>query len=93
MASKTYRFEHGLGKNEARKRIQPMLDELCRKYGLEYRDCGNDTCRLSRTGVDVIVAINENSIDATVDLNWLLEKTIREKLEDRLHQQMMSLLL
>jgi putative polyhydroxyalkanoate system protein len=92
MASKSYRFDHKLGLKEATKRADPVLAELASKYGLTREDQGGGKYRLSRTGVEASIRLTESTIEATVDLNWLLEKTVRLKLEDTLHRRITSIL-
>lgn len=86
MAEKTYRFGHRLGAEEARKRILPVVEDLCRTYGLSLGTPATDRISLTRSGVSADVAIGEQEVAVRVDLNWFLEKSIRKQVEDRLHQ-------
>lgn len=86
MADKTYRFGHRLGGEEARRRIRPLVEELCRTYGLSLDSPAGDRLTLTRSGVTADVAIGDQEVAVRVDLNWFLEKSIRKQVEDRLHQ-------
>jgi hypothetical protein len=92
MASKSYRFDHKLGLPEVTKRAGPALEQLAEKYGLTREDLGGGRFRMSRTGVEATIRLAEATIEATVELNWLLEKTVRLKLEDTLHRRITSIL-
>jgi hypothetical protein len=87
MASKEYRFPHDLGDAEAASRIRPVLDELLRTYQLNLDAPGGGKFRLHRTGVDANVTVSEKDILVVVELNWFLEKAIRSKLDDQIHEK------
>lgn len=86
MADKTYRFGHRLGGEEARRRIRPVVEDLCRTYGLNLEAPATDRLSLTRSGVTADVAIGDQEVAVRVELNWFLEKSIRKQVEDRLHQ-------
>ena len=92
MSTKEYRFPHDLGGGEARTRVKPFLDELVRTYGLTLESPTDQRFRLSRTGVDANVTVDEREIVIAVDLNWFLEKTVRSQLEDKLHAKLPQVL-
>ena len=92
MSTKEYRFPHELGVKEATARVQPVLDEIIRTYQLNLDTPADGKFRLHRTGVEANVAVNDLDIVVAVDLNWFLEKTIRNKLEDLLHQKFPAIL-
>jgi len=86
MADKTYRFSHRLGGEEARRRILPVVDDLCRTYGLTLQTPSPERLSLTRSGVTADVTVGDQEVAVRVDLNWFLEKSIRKQVEDRLHQ-------
>jgi hypothetical protein len=92
MATKVYRFLHELGSSEATARVRPVLDELLRTYQLTLDTTTAGKFRLHRTGVDANVTVGDNEILVTVDLNWFLEKAIRSKLDDQLHEKIRPIL-
>ena len=92
MATKEYRFPHELGETEAATRIRPVLDDLIKAYQLNLDAPADGTFRLHRTGVDANVTVGDNEILVTVDLNWFLEKAIRSKLDDQLHEKIRPIL-
>ncbi len=87
MATKEYRFPHGLGATEAGARVRPVIDELTRTYQLSLDAPVDGKYRLHRTGVEANVSVGDKDVVVSVDLNWFLEKAIRSKLEDQLHRQ------
>lgn len=92
MAAKTYRFSHDLGRELAIQRLEPALDSLARQYGLERLPPHDGKLVLRRTGVDAHVFVADGDVEIVVDLNWFLEKTVRERIEDALHKDIPPLL-
>ena len=92
MAAKTYRFPHSLGRETARTRLEPAIEGLARQYGLQRTDAEDGALALQRTGVDARVRIGETEVEVAVELNWFLEKTVRDRIEDALHKDFPSLL-
>lgn len=92
MAAKKYRFAHTLGRREALARLEPAIDGLARQYGLDRADDPDGTLTLQRTGVDASVKIADDAVEVAVELNWFLEKTLRDRIEDALHKDFPPLL-
>jgi len=86
MAEKTYRFPHAIGKESASQRLEATIESLSRQYGLARAELPDGATALRRTGVDAVVRFHEDAVEVAVDLNWFLEKTIRERIEDALHK-------
>jgi len=92
MASKDYRHEHDLGIDEAMSRLKPAMARMSDKYGLEMDVQGNDRIKLHRSGIDTFIVVKENEVTATVELSWLMEKTLRGTIEEGLTNKIPKLL-
>ena len=92
MAAKTYRFAHALGRHEALARLEPAIDGLARQYGLNRADTPDGTLTLQRTGVEARVQVADDVIEVAVELNWFLERTLRDRIEDAIHKDFQPLL-
>ena len=78
--------EHGLGKDEARKRVSGVADELCDKYGLKATWNG-DELKIDGSGIDGRIAVAEHSVDVKVKLGFalsMMSSVIRTSIEDAL---------
>jgi putative polyhydroxyalkanoate system protein len=92
MAAKTYRFPHALGRDAAIRRLEPAIAQIAGQYGLGRSDAPDGSLALRRTGVDAQVRVGETEVEVAVELNWFLEKTVRERIEDALHKDFAPLL-
>ncbi|NOZ01719.1 MAG: hypothetical protein GXP54_07500 [Deltaproteobacteria bacterium] len=92
MASKDYRHAHDLGIDEARNRLEPAMKKLADKYGLEVVEEGKDRIHLKRSGIDATISIGENEVVTTIELSWVLERTLRGTIEASLAAKIPKLL-
>ncbi len=92
MASKIYRFPHALGRQVAMFRLESAIDGLASQYGLNRVDTADGTLTLQRTGVDASIQVGDAEVEVAVELNWFLEKTFRDRIEDSLHKDFPPLL-
>ena len=81
MGKKTYTYRHSLGAAEAARRIEPAIEEMAKKYGLKMERGGDGRTRLSRTGVEAVIEVGDSEVSASVELSWMLEKTLRGQVE------------
>lgn len=91
MAKKDYKYEHSLGIDGAKERLEPELRRVSEKYGLSMEAKGN-TYTMKRSGVDVSIQVNEKDISATIELSWILEKTLRSQIEDALSKKIKGII-
>jgi len=80
------RREHGLGKDEAHKRVAGIADELCQKYGLNATWSG-DELTIDGSGINGRIAVDEQSVDVEVNLGFalsMMSSTVRTSIEDAL---------
>jgi putative polyhydroxyalkanoate system protein len=78
--------EHSLGKDEARKRVTGVADELCQKYGLTATWSG-DELKIGGSGIDGRIAMTEQSVDVKVKLGFalsMMSSVIRTSIEEAL---------
>ena len=83
--------EHGLGKDEARKRVSGVADELCDKYGLKAMWNG-DELKIDGSGIDGRIAVAEQSVDVKVRLGFalsMMSSVIRTSIEDALDKHLL----
>lgn len=92
MASKDYKYTHDLGVDGARERLEPSMKRLAEKYGMEMGQEGPGRILLKRSGIDVAVAVEETEVTTTIELSWVLEKTLRGTIEDSLTRKITKLL-
>ena len=78
--------EHSLGKDEARRRVAGIADELCQKYGLNATWSG-DELKIDGSGIVGCIAVAENSVDVTVNLGFalsMMSSVVRTSIDDGL---------
>jgi len=83
--------EHGLGKDEAHKRVAGIADELCKKYGLNATWSG-DELTIDGSGIKGRIAVDEQSVDVEVNLGFalsMMSSTIRTSIEDALDKHLL----
>jgi len=83
--------EHGLGKDEARKRVSGVADELCDKYGLKATWNG-DELNIDGSGIVGHIAVAEQSVDVKVKLGFalsMMSSVIRTSIEDALDKYLL----
>lgn len=84
--------EHSLGKEEARKRVADIADELCNQYGLSSSWAGDDL-KFTGTGVNGCIAVSEQRIDVEVKLGFalsMMSNTIRNSIEGSLDSHLLE---
>lgn len=77
---------HSLGKEEARKRVVDIADELCIQYRLSSSWAGDDL-KFTGSGVNGCIAVSEHRVDVEVKLGFalsMLSNTIRTSIEGAL---------
>ncbi len=82
--------EHELGKEEARKRVADIADDLCREYSLNSSWQG-DQLKIGGSGVDGCLVVAENSVDVEVKLGFalsMMSSTVRTYIEDALESHL-----
>jgi putative polyhydroxyalkanoate system protein len=84
MGSKTYRYTHTLGREEALKRALPMADNLARKYMMQ-RSNTPEGFYLKGKGAEATVVVTEDAIEVTMDLSFLIEKIAGAQIESELN--------
>ncbi|MBL6975128.1 MAG: polyhydroxyalkanoic acid system family protein [Deltaproteobacteria bacterium] len=92
MASKDYIHSHDLGVETARERLESSMKRLAEKYGLEVGGQGTNRISMKRSGIDALIAIEETEVKTTIELSWVLEKTLRCTIEDALAAKIPKLL-
>lgn len=92
MAKKVYRFSHGIRIAVVLERIGSAVESIAQKYGLTTEELGAGAYRLHRSGVEAQISVHEDAVVVEVDLNWFLEKAVRQPLEDALHAKIPPLL-
>lgn len=92
MASKDYTHSHDLGVDQARERLEPSMKRLAEKYGLEVDDQDPNRIIMKRSGIDATIAIEATEVRTTIELSWVLEKTLRGTIEDALAAKIPKLL-
>ena len=83
--------EHGLGKDEARRRVSGIADELCDKYGLNATWNG-DELKIDGSGIDCRIAVAEQSVDVKVKLGFalsMMSSVIRNSIEEALDKHLL----
>jgi len=83
--------EHGLGKDEARKRVSGVADELCDKYGL-MATWNDDELKIDGSGIHGRIAVAEQSVDVNVKLGFalsMMSSVIRTSIEDALDKHLL----
>ena len=83
--------EHGLGKDEARRRVSGIADELCNKYGLNATWNG-DELKIGGSGINGCIAVAEQSVDVDVKLGLalsMMSSVIRKSIEDALDKYLL----
>jgi len=83
--------EHGLGMDEARKRVADIADELCSKYGLNAT-WSDDELKINGSGIDCRIAVAEQSVDVKVKLGFalsMMSSVIRTSIEDALDKYLL----
>jgi len=83
--------EHGLGRDEARKRVSGVADELCDKYGLKATWNG-DELKIDGSGIHGRIAVAEQSVDVNVKLGFalsMMSSVIRTSIEDALDKHLL----
>ena len=84
--------EHSLGKEEARKRVADIADELCNQYGLSSSWAGDDL-KFTGSGVNGCIAVSEQRIDVEVKLGFalsMMSNTIRNSIEGSLDSHLLE---
>ena len=84
--------EHRLGKEEARKRVADIADELCNQYGLSSSWAGDDL-KFTGTGVNGCIAVSEQRVDVEVKLGFalsMMSNTIRTSIEGSLASHLLE---
>lgn len=84
--------EHSLGKEEARKRVTDISDELCSQYGLSSSWVGDDL-KFTGSGVNGCIAVGEHRIDVEVKLGFplsMMSSTIRNSIEGALTSHLLE---
>jgi putative polyhydroxyalkanoate system protein len=84
--------EHSLGKEEARKRVADIADELCNQYGLSSSWAG-DGLRFTGTGVNGCIVVSEQRVDVEVKLGFallMMSNTIRTSIEGSLASHLLE---
>jgi len=83
--------EHGLGKDEARRRVGEIAEELCSKYGLTSSWAG-DEMLIKGSGINGCIAVREQSVDVEVKLGFalsMMSSTIRTSIESALEEHLL----
>ena len=83
--------EHSLGKDEARRRVGEIADELCSKYGLSSSWAG-DEMQIKGSGINGYIAVKEQSVDVEVKLGFaltMMSGTIRTSIENALEEHLL----
>lgn len=86
------RKEHSLGKDEARKRVADVADELCNQYGLSSSWAGDDL-KFTGSGVNGCIAVTEHRVDVEVKLGFalsMMSSTIRSSIEGSLASHLLE---
>lgn len=81
---------HGLGKEEAKRRVDGLADELGRKMGVSSEWQG-DQLEVSGTGVNGYISVADDRIDVNVNLGFALvmfEGTIRSAVENAMDEHL-----
>jgi putative polyhydroxyalkanoate system protein len=84
--------EHHLGKDEARKRVADVADELCNQYGLSSSWAGDDL-KFTGTGVNGCIVVSEQRVDVEVKLGFalsMMSRTIRNSIEGALTSHLLE---
>ena len=92
MASKDYRFDHMLGINEATIRTEAELKQLAQKYGLSFLPREAGVYRLEGTGIEADVQLSDHDLLIRLKLGFLLETTLRGRIEKSVCEKMTTLL-
>ncbi len=85
-----FQREHGLGKDEARKRVCGVADELCDKYDLNAAWNG-DELKINGSGIHGRIAVAEQSVDVVIKLGFalsMMSSVIRTSIEDALDKHL-----
>jgi putative polyhydroxyalkanoate system protein len=83
--------EHGLGKDEARRRVGEIGDELCDKYGLNSSWI-DDELQIKGSGINGRITVAEQSVDVEVKLGFalsMMSSTIRTSIESALEEHLL----
>jgi putative polyhydroxyalkanoate system protein len=83
--------EHSLGKDEARRRVVGIADELCQMYGLTA-SWSDDDMKIDGSGVAGRIAVSEQSVDVTVKLGFalsMMSSIIRTSIEEALDKYLL----
>jgi putative polyhydroxyalkanoate system protein len=82
--------EHELGKDEARRRVSGIAEELCDKYGLNAAWDG-DELKINGSGIHGRIAVAGQSVDVAIKLGFalsMMSSVIRTSIEDALDKHL-----
>jgi len=91
MASKDYHFDHELELDEATLRTEAELKRLAQRYGLKLVPGEAGFYRLTGAGVEADVHLSDHDLLIRLKLGFLLESTLRGRIEKTLCETMSTL--
>lgn len=71
MADIEIRRDHALGREEAKRRVDVMMERLGEKYPISVAWVEDDRLSLKSTGVDGEVSVSDTAVDVTITLGFM----------------------
>jgi putative polyhydroxyalkanoate system protein len=87
MPKLTIEVPHSLPREEARKRLQALSNDLASKYGFDARWAGDWEAEVKRTGVSGKISCGEKTVSIFLDLSFALTP-MKGKIEERVREQL-----
>jgi putative polyhydroxyalkanoate system protein len=88
MSSIHLKHHHSLSRDETRKRVESIAEDLKREYKMDYSWDG-DRVRFKRTGASGSVLLGEDFIELEIKLGMLLAP-LKGKIEDTIRRDISS---
>ena len=83
--------DHELGKDEARRRVDDISEELCDTYGLRS-SWGGDTLKLEGGGVNCRIVVTDDSLEVNLRLGLalsMMKSVIRTSIENAMDEHLL----
>ncbi len=84
MATIEIKRTHKLAFKQARRIVNNIAEDIKDEFNLEYYWNGNEL-KFGGSGTNGSIQIHKSSVQVLVDLNWLLRKTIKGKIEKKIN--------
>ncbi len=86
MAKINISHKHSLNRDEARAKLEKLVDQLEQKYKISY-DWSGDDVNLKGTGVKGKLSIGEGKLEGFVDVPFFLKGKVEKALAERMGKE------